>query len=216
MKADVLAVLFSTVALAFVLRQSHAPHDMKNPADYSNHGRNAYPTQSVGSLGRILRSDNSNIFQQYSGSGGKVETNVMEGMTDVSALGTTLNIEIIQEDEDLYQEQLHELVDKITDTWNETFMNMVEDYIDFTERSNIIDGEWRCQMWNERWYRYLQYLVSSLNEVIENDNYPLEAKELISNEYLHWANHDFIWFLSIVKEEWDKREDLIESEPLGT
>lgn len=208
MKANVLSVLFSVITVALVFWQSRAPHDMRNPAEPSNHGNNVYAAKSVGRLERILRSDNMNIFQEYAGLQGQVPTNVMEGMTNVSGLSTPLNIQIIQEQQEQYEEQLDELIDKITDTWNDTFINMVEDYIDFTERNNIIDGEWKCQMWNQRWYRYLQYLVGSLNEVIENDNYPLETKEYISDEFLHWANHDFIWFLSIVKAEWDRRVEL--------
>ncbi|GAB64889.1 hypothetical protein PCYB_033000 [Plasmodium cynomolgi strain B] len=193
MKANVLSVLFSVIAVAFVFWQSGTSHDMKNPAEYSNHGKNVYTAKSVGRLERILRSDNLNIFQEYAGLQGQVRNNVMEGMTNVSGLSTPLNIQIIQEQEELYEEQLDELIDKITDTWNDTFINMVEDYIDFTERNNIIDGEWKCQMWNQRWYRYLQYLVGSLNELkqsgIEEWNYvDLHPYELNSGNIALYAS----------------------------
>ncbi|KJP85128.1 hypothetical protein AK88_05238 [Plasmodium fragile] len=205
MKANVLSVLFSVIVATFVFWQSCAPHDMKNCAVYSNHGQNVYTGKSVGRLERILRSNNSNIFQEYAELHGEVSTNAVQGVNSVSGFRSPLNIQIVPEQQEEYEEQLDELIDKITHTWNDTFLNMVEDYIDFTERNNIMDGEWKCQMWNQRWYRYLQFLAGSLNEVIENDNYPLETKEYISDEFLYWANHDFIWFLNIVKAEWDRR-----------
>ncbi|CAA9986639.1 Plasmodium exported protein, unknown function [Plasmodium knowlesi strain H] len=214
MKANVLSVLFSVIAVASVIWQSRTPQDMKNHAEYSGSGKNLYGANSVGQLGRILRSNNSNIFQEYAGLQGEVNTDVMESMTNIPGLGTTLNVQIVQEEEEQSQEQLDELIHKITNTWNDTFINMVEDYIDFTERNNIIDGEWKCQMWNQRWYKYLQFLAGSLNEVIENDSYPLEMKEYISDEFLYWANHDFIWFLSIVRAEWDRRVELPEQPAL--
>ncbi|ANQ06297.1 Uncharacterized protein PCOAH_00004050 [Plasmodium coatneyi] len=210
MKANVLSVLFRVIAVTLVFWQSRAPQDMKNPAEYSNRGKNVYAAKSVGRLERILRSNNSNIFQEYAGLQGEVHTDMMDSMTNVSGLSSPLSVQVIQEQQEQYQEQLDELIHKITNTWNDTFINMVEDYIDFTERNNIIDGEWKCQMWNQRWYRYLQFLAGSLNEVIEDDNYPLETKEYISDEFLYWANHDFIWFLSIVKAEWDRRAEVPE------
>ncbi|SBS96348.1 Plasmodium exported protein, unknown function [Plasmodium malariae] len=116
-----------------------------------------------------------------------------------------LDVQVVSEEQEDYEEELNELIEQITETWNETFVSMIEDYIDFTEQNDIIDGEWKCQMWNQRWFIYLKLLVRSLGDVLQNDNYSLRAKEHISNEYLQCANNDFIYFLSVVKEEWDRR-----------
>ncbi|GAW79396.1 Plasmodium exported protein, unknown function [Plasmodium gonderi] len=204
-RGNIFSVLLSAIAVSLVFWNTANRCDMRSAAVCTSNGKNLYETNRGGRLERILRSENTNIFQELSDLYDQPPNNVMDGMINVSGLGTPLNIQIIQEQQQIYEEQLDELIDKITDTWNDTFISMVEDYIDFTERNNIIDGEWKCQMWNQRWYRYLQYVVGSLNEVIQNDNYPLETKEYISDEFLNLAHHDFICFLSVVKEQWDNR-----------
>ncbi|SBS89109.1 Plasmodium exported protein, unknown function [Plasmodium ovale] len=205
-RVNMLNFLLSIIALVLLFWQSRAPYDMNNGVKELYGKGNMCEDKKGRRYGRILRSDHINIFQQFANTRTR-ESNYRMPLTHVIELQPQLSTEIVQEDDEDYEYELEELIDKITDTWNDTFRDMIEDYIDFTEQNNILDNDWKCQMWNQRWYRYLQHLVSSLNAVIQDDSYSLDAKEYVSNEFLYWANHDFIWFLSIVKDEWDTRTE---------
>ncbi|SBS97993.1 Plasmodium exported protein, unknown function [Plasmodium malariae] len=105
--------------------------------------------------------------------------------------------------EEVHNIQLDDLVFRVNQMWHETVENMIQRYTAYAEEHNI-DESCRDEMWNQGWYRYLYSIHGDLNYFLHDEHLSLETREQLAEELIRGAKEDFLWFLNMVKEEWDR------------
>ncbi|GAW79058.1 Plasmodium exported protein, unknown function [Plasmodium gonderi] len=156
---------------------------------------------------RILEAESKNPFEEC----GQLFGQDDEEMDNYVHIITTYPVNIV-ENEELETNQMNnnfvglemdDLYSKISQLWNDSVENMVNEYITYTD-SKHMEVPWRDEMWNQRWYRYLDTIHAELNRVLYDDALSLETRENICEDLLLGTANDFKWFLNIVKDEWEK------------
>ncbi|GAB64552.1 hypothetical protein PCYB_021210 [Plasmodium cynomolgi strain B] len=202
-------LVLNIVALVLVFWQPPCSYDLKHPVNRSSDGCK----QTGKRAERVLEAEHTSPFEECGQLFGPEDVEMEDYVTLISTYPVN-NVE----NEEVYTEQPNnvnvnvnvnvndaeflELFNRVNTLWNETVENMVNEYITYTD-SNHMEISWRDEMWNQRWYKYLESIHSDLNKFINDETLTYETREHIAEDLLYWANDDFKWFLNIVKEEWD-------------
>ncbi|SBT02049.1 Plasmodium exported protein, unknown function [Plasmodium ovale curtisi] len=202
-KINVIKNLLSMITLIFIFWQSLYLCDMKDSIKYSLDKRRIHEENTGRLFERILRTDNSNIFERC---GNLFRQENGESTNFGNVINPQLNIGTLDTNEETYENQLRELTDRISEAWTSTYRNMLVKYIVMREKSNM-NSEWSQEMWYERWHRYLFSIWDKINTIITNDTYDIGMKEYYSYLHLNQVRNDFRLFLDIVKSEWNRRNE---------
>ncbi|CAI7717870.1 Plasmodium exported protein, unknown function [Plasmodium vivax] len=202
-KMNVVMLLLNVVALVLVFWQPLCSHDLKRPVS-----RPSDRCKQAGKRAeRVLEAEHASPFEEC----GQLFGQEDEEMDNYVTLISTYPVHNVDYDEQQIEQQnnlndieFEELFNRVNTLWNETVENMVNEYITYTD-SHHMEIHWRDEMWNQRWYKYLESIHADLNKFINDENLSFETRENVAEDLLFWANDDFKWFLNIVKEEWDNK-----------
>ncbi|CXH85270.1 Plasmodium exported protein, unknown function [Plasmodium berghei] len=149
---------------------------------------------------RILQVEDINIFEIYENAQHQEGTH-QEIMEPPSLNNNFINSNVssdINEDAEMV-----EYITFIIDTFNKVFLTMFELYHLYTNENNITDNQWKYMMWNDIWYKYLEILISRINENTQSPSYSMENIQPIIHRYMFKSIEDFSVFLEIIQNEWE-------------
>ncbi|SBT32333.1 hypothetical protein POVWA2_009000 [Plasmodium ovale wallikeri] len=199
-----IALFLNIIILALVFYESPCSYNMKERAKYSPTRKEIYGSLKIGNkFGRVLEAEQASAFEEYGKLFGQEDEEVANYLNLVASYPVNENEEeTYEEEQNVYDIELEQLIHRISDTWNVTIENMINDYVTYTSINNM-DVHWRDEMWNERWYKYLESIHTDLSKFLQDENLSLDTRESIAQDLLFWTNNDFKIFLNIVKEEWE-------------
>ncbi|CDU16043.1 Plasmodium exported protein, unknown function [Plasmodium yoelii] len=191
--------MLSIIAVLFVYwKTSHYYHFKYNTQCFNEN--DFYKLKNGKRFARILRVDDISIFKVYK------NAQHQEGSHQEIMEPPNFNYNFIDSNTSFDINEDVEMTEYITftiDTWNQIFLTMFELYNFYTNENNITDSRWKCMMWNDIWYRYIEILISAINEVIQSSSYSVADIQPIIHGYMVKSIEDFSAFLEIIQNEWE-------------
>ncbi|CAD2096089.1 Plasmodium exported protein, unknown function [Plasmodium vinckei] len=191
-------ILNIIVVIIVYCKASHYYHS-KCTAQYIDEN-DFYKFKKGKRFARILRMNDMNIFRIY-GNVEHGESTHQEIMEPPSLIPNLIDSNAPSDTNE--DAELMEYIMLTIETWNQIFFTMFELYNSYTDDNNITDNQWKCMMWNDIWYKYLEMLISAISEVIQNPSYSMTDIQPIFYGYMNQSIGDFSTFLEIIQNEWE-------------
>ncbi|SCL82622.1 Plasmodium exported protein, unknown function [Plasmodium chabaudi adami] len=193
-------ILNIIVVIIVYYKVSHYYHS-KCIAQYFNEN-DFYKFKKGKRFARILRVDDINMFNIY-GNAEHEESAHQEIMEPPSLSSNFMDSNAPPDTNE--DAGMMEYISFTIETWNQIFLTMFELYNSYTEENNITDNQWKCMMWNNIWYKYLEMLISVINEIIQNPFYSIMQIQPIFHGYMNKSIEDFSTFLELTQNEWESK-----------
>ncbi|SBT57455.1 Plasmodium exported protein, unknown function [Plasmodium ovale wallikeri] len=146
----------------------------------------------------LLEENYRNVVEQLQ------ENPIEQGNTLTLNMEDTYELDPLDPNASTNTETLEEFVKNCEETFDEVFMNMANEYVQFT---NDMNHAWCDKMWETRWCKYAQSLHNDIINYINDDTLSVNEKREIFQLLMTWSKNDFKYFLNLIKEEWDMRDD---------
>ncbi|KEG00732.1 Plasmodium exported protein, unknown function [Plasmodium vinckei vinckei] len=199
-------IILNIIVLIIVYCKASHYYHSKCTAQYIDEN-DFYKFKKGKRFARILRVNDMNIFRIY-GNAKHDESVHQEIMEPPSLIPNFINSNGSSNTNE--DSEMMEYIMLTIEAWNQIFLTMFELYNSYTDDNNITDNQWKCMMWNDIWYKYLEILISDISEIIQNPSYSMMDIQPIFYEYMNHSINDFSTFLEIIQNEWElklQRED---------
>ncbi|CAI7722525.1 Plasmodium exported protein, unknown function [Plasmodium vivax] len=123
---------------------------------------------------------------------------------------TTHTLEFYNSDYPLEEDELDDianldlLIESCEREYDDILLDITNRYVEFTDDMNHY---WCDQMWKKRWCKYADSVHTEMMSNLNNPNLTLDEKKESFKILMGWCEDDFKYFLKLIKQEWDLRDD---------